>query len=358
MAPMTAEELSNHPEYPHTIWDLKPEKKGKAVVAKDRGGPLNIAYEIHGHGDRHLVWVMGLGGMKYAWQRQTKDFGHIKGGQYSSLVTDNRGIGDSDKPTSRYSTSAMAQDIVEVLDHVGWTGNRELHVIGISMGGMIAQEIAMLIPQRICTLSLVSTAAQLFRTNGFIENLWNRANLFIPKSLDAQIEGVKKNLYTQQWLDAPDTLEPVVQAFPTNGDRFAANEIWKRSHPEYFGKAGFMLQAIAAGWHHKSPEQLQQIAKTVGKNRIMVIHGTKDRMLTFPLGVVLWRGLERGEGPTGKENWLGIEEEEDIWQEGEVEKHFIKGQGHVLPAEMREDFNVWIEGLVERGIKLNEEQGL
>jgi pimeloyl-ACP methyl ester carboxylesterase len=84
---------------------------------------------------------MGLGGMKYAWQRQTKDFGHTKGDQYSSLVTDNRGIGDSDKPTSRYSTSAMAQDIVEVLDHVGWTGNRELHVIGISMGGMIAQEI-------------------------------------------------------------------------------------------------------------------------------------------------------------------------------------------------------------------------
>jgi pimeloyl-ACP methyl ester carboxylesterase len=84
---------------------------------------------------------MGLGGMKYAWQRQTRDFGHTKGDQYSSLVTDNRGIGDSDKPTSRYSTSAMAQDIVEVLDHIGWTGKRELHVIGISMGGMIAQEI-------------------------------------------------------------------------------------------------------------------------------------------------------------------------------------------------------------------------
>jgi len=77
----------------------------------------------------------------YAWQRQTKDFAHNKGDQYSSLVTDNRGIGDSDKPTSRYSTSAMAQDLVEVLDHIGWTGKRELHVIGISMGGMIAQEI-------------------------------------------------------------------------------------------------------------------------------------------------------------------------------------------------------------------------
>lgn len=87
---------------------------------------------------------MGLGGMKYAWQRQTRDFAHNKADQYSSLVTDNRGIGDSDKPTSRYSTSEMAKDMVEVLDHIGWTGKRELHVIGISMGGMIAQEIVRL----------------------------------------------------------------------------------------------------------------------------------------------------------------------------------------------------------------------
>jgi hypothetical protein len=55
MAPMTAEELLKHPEYDHTIWDLKPEKKGKVAVAKDRGGPIDIAYEVHGHGDRHLV---------------------------------------------------------------------------------------------------------------------------------------------------------------------------------------------------------------------------------------------------------------------------------------------------------------
>lgn len=84
---------------------------------------------------------MGLGGMKYAWQRQTKDFAHTKADQYSSLVLDNRGVGESDKPTVRYSTSEMAKDIVEVLDHIGWTGQRDLHVIGISMGGMIAQEL-------------------------------------------------------------------------------------------------------------------------------------------------------------------------------------------------------------------------
>lgn len=300
---------------------------------------------------------MGLGGMKYAWQRQTKDFAHAKADQYSSLVFDNRGIGDSDKPRFRYSTSEMAKDVVELVDHLGWTGKRDLHVIGISMGGMIAQELAVLIPDRICTLSLVSTAAGIFRTTGFVENLWNRANLFIPKSIDTQIENVKKNLYTQSWLDSPDTLEPVKQAFPTNGDRFAANELWKRQQTEQFQRAGFILQAIAAGWHHKSAEQLQQLATSVGKSRIMVVHGTQDRMITFPHGVVLWRGLEKGEGKTGAENWLGLEAEEDVWQQGEVEKHFIKGQGHALPVEMRAEFADWLEALVERGIKLNSKDG-
>jgi pimeloyl-ACP methyl ester carboxylesterase len=87
---------------------------------------------------------MGLGGMKYAWQRQTKDFGHAQGDKYSCLVYDNRGIGDSDKPRGRYSTSEMAKDVIEVIDHLGWTDNRQLHVIGISMGGMIAQEVVSL----------------------------------------------------------------------------------------------------------------------------------------------------------------------------------------------------------------------
>ena len=84
---------------------------------------------------------MGLGGIKTAWQRQTKDFAHTKGDKYTSLVFDNRGMGESDKPLSRYSTSEMAKDTIELLDHVGWTGQRQLHIIGISMGGMIAQEM-------------------------------------------------------------------------------------------------------------------------------------------------------------------------------------------------------------------------
>ena len=84
---------------------------------------------------------MGLGAFKNAWQRQTKDFGHDQSSKYTSLVFDNRGIGESDKPLMRYSTSEMAKDTIELINHLGWTSERQLHVIGVSMGGMIAQEL-------------------------------------------------------------------------------------------------------------------------------------------------------------------------------------------------------------------------
>lgn len=84
---------------------------------------------------------MGLGAVKWYWQRQTIDFGHVQTSKYSCLIFDNRGVGESDKPLMRYSTSEMAKDIFELLDHLDWTGERSVHVIGISMGGMIAQEM-------------------------------------------------------------------------------------------------------------------------------------------------------------------------------------------------------------------------
>ena len=84
---------------------------------------------------------MGLGAFKWYWQRQTIDFGHDQASKYSCLIFDNRGMAESDKPVMRYSTSEMAKDTLELLDYLGWIGQRSVHVIGISMGGMIAQEM-------------------------------------------------------------------------------------------------------------------------------------------------------------------------------------------------------------------------
>lgn len=167
-----------------------------------------------------------------------------------------------------------------------------------------------------------------------MENLRNRINLFIPRSLDDQITHVKGNLYTKEWLDRPDETECTVAPFPTNGDRFAAGEISKRLRPELFNRRGFMAQAIAAGWHHKSPAQLKELGDRVGRERIQVVHGTEDRMLTFPHAEMLLKELGG--------------------EEAGVTKKFFQGQGHVIPIEKRKEFNQLIEDMVEKSRSLSE----
>lgn len=104
-----------------------------------------VAVRLFFHGpDTLSQFIMGLGGFIRTWSRQTKDFGHTEAEKYTTLVFDNRGMGESGKPLLRYTTSEMARDLVELLDHVGWTEDRSVHVVGISMGGMIAQELVCL----------------------------------------------------------------------------------------------------------------------------------------------------------------------------------------------------------------------
>jgi hypothetical protein len=62
---LTAAELVQHPEFQHVTWNLRPTKAGKATVAEGRGGPLDIAYEVHGHGPIRLVVCFSLAFKQY-----------------------------------------------------------------------------------------------------------------------------------------------------------------------------------------------------------------------------------------------------------------------------------------------------
>lgn len=78
---------------------------------------------------------------------------------------------------------------------------------------------ALQIPERICSLNFISTAPRIVRTLPYLENIRNRINLVIPKSLNVQISKVKADCYSAEWLKKPDETEYVVEPFPTNGDR-------------------------------------------------------------------------------------------------------------------------------------------
>ncbi|KAI0150128.1 alpha/beta-hydrolase [Hypoxylon sp. NC0597] len=305
----SVEDVVKSPAFPTAMWQLEPHRSGLLSVAADRGGPLNISWEIHGDGPLQLILISGLGFFKTAYQRQTMYFGHIHGSKYSVLILDNRGMGGSDKPLMRYSTSEMARDILEVADHLGWTSPRQLHVCGISMGGMVAQELAYLAPDRIGSLSLISTAAYIENTTSFTENMMNRITMLLPKSLDRSIQYAAGAIFPPSYLAeldnavVPDESVPRCKIpaggygkFGSNYERFAAQEITKQRDKDGFTKKGFLLQLIAAGWHRKTPRQLKELGDKVGRERILVLHGTEDRMISTPHGRKLIEYLQPGQG--------------------------------------------------------------
>ena len=186
----------------------------------------------------------------------------------------------------------------------------------------------LLVPERICSLNLISTAPRIVRTLPFLENVRNRINLMWPKPLDAQIAKVKEDCYSSQWLAKPDETEFVVEAFPTNGDRFAAGEISKRLAPGVFTRHGFLCQLVAAGFHHKSAEQIKRLGDAVGRERILVLHGTRDQMINFVHAEMMLTELGG--------------------EESGVTKSFHEGLGHVAPFELRHEFKRIIEDRVDK----------
>ncbi|KAJ3360853.1 hypothetical protein HDU91_004323 [Kappamyces sp. JEL0680] len=127
-----------------------------------------LNYEIHGTGSRKVVLVMGLMSSMSGWGTVIDWFlnsSQSSRRDYSFLIFDNRGIGKSTPGRfERYTSKGMAQDAHKVIEHAGWAASdRQCHLVGISMGGFIALELAYLQPTLFKSLSLLVTAP-VFRT--------------------------------------------------------------------------------------------------------------------------------------------------------------------------------------------------
>jgi pimeloyl-ACP methyl ester carboxylesterase len=118
-------------------------------MPKIRVGDLSMYYVEAGQGEP-LVLVMGLGADHLAWGFQFPAFVET----YRVIAFDNRGAGQTDAPDHPYTTRMMADDTVGVMDALGV---ERAHVLGVSMGGMIAQEIALNHPDRVRSLQLHCT---------------------------------------------------------------------------------------------------------------------------------------------------------------------------------------------------------
>jgi 3-oxoadipate enol-lactonase len=206
-----------------------------------------IYWEEEGRGDP-LLMIMGLGFSMAMWQNLRP----MMARQFRCILCDNRGVGKSPATLRPLSMAAMARDARAVLDAAGIDA---AHVLGLSMGGMIAQEFALVYPARVKKLVLGCTNC------GGRESV--RADPEVYRALSPL------NFVSRERRLA--AIVPFIYDASTPRDRIERDLAVVRRHPPHIlGYLG-QLGAIVA-W--RSYDRLPRL-----QNRTLVIHGQNDRLI-------------------------------------------------------------------------------
>lgn len=256
------------------------------------GENREINYEIHGNGAKRACFVSGFRGSLHRWDPYLQHYANSSH-EYSLLVIDNRGIGNSTNSKfewSGYTTVGMARDIIAVLYHIGWAEennntnadsnltNRTLvpttekfHLIGISLGGMIALEVAAIIPDSILTLTLLGSAARWHsrRSMGWGAGLFFREMVY----------SFPQMMFTPEWMSAND---PKYPEFKSNLARYM---YFYKTHHHDINLETIYEQFLAIGRHNTSADKLSKINAIVPK--IWVIAGMGDSVIDPECSIIL-----------------------------------------------------------------------
>ncbi|KAG6906974.1 hypothetical protein DXG01_011171 [Tephrocybe rancida] len=311
-------------------------RKGLCPVTKLRAqGPElleshSLYYEQHGHGAKYkVVFIMGLNSSSFSWGPQVAHFGHSS--EHSVLVFDNRGVGNSGYPRGPYTTSGMAEDAIALFDFIGWTEERDLHVVGISLGGMIAQELATKIPNRIASLTLAVTTPGGRPWNNFpphpahVPYQWSGLSsltrlIFTPDpAMKANI--VTEMLFPKSWLD----LKAEDEAVGRTNRQVQAEGFIRRvaiTQPQRF--MGHISQMAAGLTHHCSPDRLRLISRSIPK--IVILTGDVDNLVLPAHSLDLKASMPEAEYIQWAETGHGIHIQRVKQFNELLEQTFIEGQ--------------------------------
>lgn len=147
---------------------------------------VRIYWEEEGRGDP-LLMIMGLGCCLRMWYSVRPALAQ----HFRLILFDNRGVGSSASPRGPHWIRAMARDAAAVLDAAGV---ERAHVLGVSMGGMIAQEFALRFPPRVRKLVLGCTTSNGFPVHADYRAIWT----LLPKfgaSREAQFKAMMPFLF-------------------------------------------------------------------------------------------------------------------------------------------------------------------
>ena len=140
-------------------------------MPKVESNGITMNYEVHGEGEPVLC-IMGITAPNAVWEAHVEVWSQ----QYQCITPDNRGVGESDKPPGEYTSAMMADDHAGLLDALGV---ESAHIVGCSMGSIIAQQMALRHPAKVKSLVLMCP--------------WARCDDY-AKSVFAHMEQIKAHL--------------------------------------------------------------------------------------------------------------------------------------------------------------------
>jgi 3-oxoadipate enol-lactonase len=214
-------------------------------------GQVELYWESTGAGAPVLL-VMGLGMNASGWWRTIPV---LADAGFEVIAFDNRGVGRSARPPGPYSVAAMADDAIAVMQAAG---RERAHVYGISLGGMIAQEIALRHPERVDALVLGATTPggehAVAADEDTLAFFQRRGQMPAEEAVWAS---VPYNYARRTWTESAERVgEDIVQRlrFPIEPEPYMAQ--------------------LEAALGHDAHDRLPQIEKPT-----LIVHGTDDRMV-------------------------------------------------------------------------------
>jgi 3-oxoadipate enol-lactonase len=213
-------------------------------------GDVRLEYELIGDGEP-LLLVQGLGYTRDGWGELPR----LLAESFRVAYYDNRGVGRSDVPPGPYTVRALAEDAVAVLDAAGID---RAHVVGASLGGMVAQELALGWSDRVDRLVLACTTPGGVRAYPLPErSLHVFAQFALLPPEEALLLAVKNSLADATVAERPDLVEAVYRYRLDNAPPLD----------------GWQAQ-LAAGSTHDAHDRLGAIAAPT-----LVLTGTADNVI-------------------------------------------------------------------------------
>jgi pimeloyl-ACP methyl ester carboxylesterase len=239
---------------------------GEKTVPSLQVNDIDIAYDVEGVGDP-LLMIMGITGSKYHWLGFDKKLKL----DFMTVAFDNRGVGKTTVPPPPYTMKQMAADAAGLLDALSI---ERAHIFGVSMGGMIAQELALTYPDRVRSLVLGCThfggTGQIMPPQEVIE----RAFILAGKSSEQAMHDILSvNLTPEFMKKRPEVVAHLIQ--------YGLENRMKRD--------GFAGQMSAVS-DHDTAARLEAI-----KASTFIIAGDKDELIPPRNSVELAGGIKQAQ---------------------------------------------------------------